>query len=162
MHDEWLFFWLLLYRHLDDLIEIKDLEATSNRLLVKKKGVLKVPGLINGQTYYYRLRSRKQWGFKSEWSPEYKIVPDGGLNPPPPEIIGIIKQGRDAIVNFKPVPKAVGYKIVKRYADAGDSICFINAAGVQYAVIPGFDNAKSVYMCTVNQNGESAEVHLAF
>ena len=31
---------------------------------------VKFPNVENGQTYYYKLRRRVQWGFASEWSHE--------------------------------------------------------------------------------------------
>lgn len=41
----------------------------------KIKGVMKLANLISGQTYYFKLRRLKQWGFASEWTHEMKIKP---------------------------------------------------------------------------------------
>ncbi len=132
----------------------------SHKLIIGNKGALKVSGLENGQSYYYRLRSVKQWGFKSEWSPEHIVIPDGGLKPPPPEINGIIESGTEAIICFKPVSKAIGYSIIKKYADGTDKEIFTDAARIQYIKVSELDSVEAIYMRAVNQYGVSKKVRV--
>lgn len=42
---------------------------------LKTKGVCKIPNLENGKRVYLRMRSRKQWGFASEWTQEETFIP---------------------------------------------------------------------------------------
>ncbi|MFH5884502.1 glycoside hydrolase family 2 TIM barrel-domain containing protein [Halalkalibaculum sp. DA3122] len=53
----------------------------TNTIGLRNVGVLQVPNLENGTTYYYKIRNRKQWGFASEWSHEVSVTPDGDLPP---------------------------------------------------------------------------------
>jgi len=39
----------------------------------KLKGVLQLKSLVKGEPLYFRMRVIKQWGFASEWTPEYKV-----------------------------------------------------------------------------------------
>lgn len=127
----------------------------SRRLVLKNKGVLHVPGLKNGQTYYFRLRSRKQWGFKSEWTAEESVIPDGGLPLPAPTIHGMVKNGKDAIVYFDPVPKATGYEILIQKKNGAVDSTFINGSDINYAEISNVESADTIYMKAINQYEES-------
>lgn len=40
----------------------------------KLKGVLHLKSVVPGQALYFRMRVRKQWGFASEWTPEYQVI----------------------------------------------------------------------------------------
>ena len=82
-----------------------------NHIAVRNVGVLQVPGLENGQTYYYRMRNRKQWGFASDWTHEIAITPDGGQIPDKPNVYGVIRNGQKALIMLEPVSKAIGYKV---------------------------------------------------
>jgi beta-galactosidase len=83
----------------------------TNRITARTFGVLQVPGLENGKTYYYRIRSRKQQGFDSNWSHEVAVTPDGGLPPGPPVVHGVIRQNNRAYIRLNPVKKALGYQV---------------------------------------------------
>lgn len=74
-------------------------------------GVLKVPGLENGKTYYYKMRVRKQWGFASEWSREIAVTPDANQPAQQPEVLGLLSNGDKHILLFEPVAKATGYRL---------------------------------------------------
>ncbi|HKZ68369.1 MAG TPA: glycoside hydrolase family 2 TIM barrel-domain containing protein, partial [Chitinophagaceae bacterium] len=84
------------------------------------KGVLFVPGLQNGQTYYYRMRQRKHNNYITPWSEEIAVTPDGGLAPSKPMLAGVIRQGKEAIICFEPVKKATGYKLEYRSINGGE------------------------------------------
>lgn len=43
-----------------------------NKYTTKLKGVLNLKSAIKGEPLYFRMRVIKQWGFASEWTPEYK------------------------------------------------------------------------------------------
>jgi beta-galactosidase len=42
----------------------------------KLKGVLHLKSVVKGEPLYFRMRVIKQWGFASEWTPEYKVEPN--------------------------------------------------------------------------------------
>ena len=44
-----------------------------NNYTTKLKGVLKLDIDIKGEPLYFRMRVIKQWGFASEWTPEYEV-----------------------------------------------------------------------------------------
>lgn len=81
----------------------------SDTLIIRNRGVLKIPNLENGTTYYYRLRRRMQWGFPSQWTHEIAVTPDGGKATQAPEIRGVISRGDEKIMIYEPVHKATGY-----------------------------------------------------
>lgn len=43
-------------------------------LVLNTKGVLQVPGLVSGKTYYFKMRRILQWGYNSAWTHEYVIT----------------------------------------------------------------------------------------
>jgi len=45
----------------------------TKKLGTKVKGVLNIPNIKNGETLYFRMRGRKQWGFVSDWTQEFKV-----------------------------------------------------------------------------------------
>ena len=129
----------------------------TRKLSVKNKGVLQVSDLRNGQEYFYRLRSRKQWGFESEWTPEAKVIPDGELKPQPPKIHGVVKEGNDAIIYFEPVEKAIHYEII--HQSKGKNITVIvNGSQIRYAMIRNIIPADIISMRAANQYGHSDEI----
>ena len=82
------------------------------------KGVLFVPGLANGQTYYFRLRRIKDNQYPTAWTTEYAVRPDGGQLPPGPVVQGVLTQADEAMVCFEPVSKATGYALDYRASSA--------------------------------------------
>lgn len=80
-----------------------------NTIQLRNKGVCNIPGLVNGQTYYYRMRRLMQWGFASDWTQEITVIP--GFAVIAPETKGVIKNGSEALLVFQPSKKAIGYKI---------------------------------------------------
>jgi hypothetical protein len=129
----------------------------TRQLAIKCKGVLQVPDLKNGREYYYRIRSRNQWGFASEWSQENKAIPDGGLRPPAPKTHGVIKEGKDAIIYFDPVPKAIRYEIIHQSKGKTSSI-IINGGHIQFAMVKDVQPGDVMSLRAVNQYGASDEV----
>lgn len=122
------------------------------------KGVLFVPGLQNGQTYYYRMRRWKHNKYITPWSEEIAVRPDGGVAPSSPMLAGVIRQGKEAIICFEPVKKATGYKLEYRSVNGGEwKTQMVNAAQVNYFKLTGLTPKLSYEfrMATLNQNGQS-------
>jgi beta-galactosidase len=72
-------------------------------------GTLHVTGLENGKPYFYRLRSVHNHYIPGEWSPERRIMPDGGQPLPPTKIKTTVKRGEELLVIYEPVKKSTGY-----------------------------------------------------
>jgi len=107
-----------------------------HHLGLRNVGVVQVPGLKSGETYYYRFRRRKQWGFASEWTHEIKVNLPEPMDSCPVKIHGSFQTGTTAMIAFEPVEKAVGYTI--RYRENGASEWQqqeLNAAVLEYAVV---------------------------
>ena len=127
-------------------------------LQTTNKGVLFVPGLQNGQTYYYHMRRWKHNNYITPWSEEIAVTPDGGLAPASPMLAGVIRQGKEAIVCFEPVKKATGYQL--EYKGVNDSewkTQMINAVQINHFKLTGLQT-KLRYefrMATLSQNGQS-------
>jgi beta-galactosidase len=122
------------------------------------KGVLFVPGLQNGQTYYYRMRRWKHNNYITPWSEELAVIPDGGLVPSKPMLAGVIREGKEAIICFEPVKKATGYKLEYRSINGGEwKTQLVNAAQINHFKLTGLMPKVSYEfrMATLNQNGRS-------
>lgn len=78
------------------------------------KGLFSADSLTNGQTYYYRVKRNAPGAL---WSDETEVKPDGGLLPEKPLVQGVILNGTNAVVCFKPVKKATGYRLSFRCND---------------------------------------------
>ena len=77
-------------------------------------GTLQVTGLTNGKPHFFRFQRVKDNFADSQWSEERSVTPDGGQRPPAPALNGVLRQGRTALVDFTPVPKATGYALEYR------------------------------------------------
>jgi len=135
----------------------------SNTIALRNVGVLKIPNLENGQTYYYRMRLRKQWGFASEWSHEVAITPDGNLAPEEPQVYGMLQQDSTLILNYRPVPKSTGYQVRLTHQETGEEkVVPINAARLFFSsvVLPtGWPPQKVIVaLRSKNQYGSSGWV----
>lgn len=117
-----------------------------------------VPGLINGQTYYFRMSRIKDNNYRTGWSEEYTVTPDGQQLPPKPIVQGVIRNGDEAMVVFEPVKKAIGYTIQYRAKGAAEwKAIEINAAQINHCRIAGL-NANDTYefrMASINTYGQS-------
>ena len=129
----------------------------TKKLILRNVGVLQVPDLQNGKTYYYRLRRKMQWGFASEWSPEIAVQPDGGISPVPPVIYGTIKKDNQLLVHFKPVNKATGYQIKLVHKITGvEKIIPIAASKSSYALLEIAEASQyQISMQSLNEHGGS-------
>lgn len=130
----------------------------ADTLQTSNKGVLFVPGLKNGEAYYYRMRTRKSNNYVSPWSNEIKVIPDGGQLPAKPSIRGVVKQQKEAIVFFEPQKKSTGY--ILEYKISGTENwqqVTINASQINSYFLNGLDAKKSYEfrMLTLNENGKS-------
>ncbi|WP_276501000.1 sugar-binding domain-containing protein [Terrimonas pollutisoli] len=127
-------------------------------LQTTNQGVLFVPGLQNGQTYYCRMRRWKHNTYITPWSEEIAVTPDGGLSPASPILAGVIRQGKEAIICFEPVKKATGYKLEYRDINGGEwKTQTINAAQINHFKLTGLMPKLSYEfrLATLNQNGQS-------
>ena len=127
-------------------------------LTVKTFGVLRVPGLVNGKKYYFRLRRRLQWGFKSEWTKEISVIPDGNIRPKPPQTIGVLREKNSALLLFEPVYKSTGYNILLK-TEEGNKVkeIYVNAANVTQAKITNLKSAQKYqyFIQAISNNGKS-------
>lgn len=129
----------------------------TDKLVVKTKGVLQVAHLKNGQTYYYRVRSRKQWGFESEWTTEGMAVPDGNLKPKPPRVYGVIRSGKDMLMHFEPAPKAIRYEVI--HESKGKRMpALTNGTDIAYILLKNVSIGDKILFRAVNEYGKSDEV----
>lgn len=109
------------------------------------KGVMFVPGLLNGKQYYFRMSRIKDNNFTTPWSEEHVIIPDGGQAPSPPSLLGVLRDGSEAIVVFDPVKKAIAYTI--EYRETGSpawQAISVNASDIRHFTISGL-KAKRLY-----------------
>lgn len=122
------------------------------------KGVLFVPGLQNGQTYYYRLRRWKHNNYITPWSEQISVKPDGSQPPPKPTLSGVMKQNTEATICFEPQKKAIGYKLEYKATNSIEwKTQTINAAQINHYKLKGL-MPKSNYefrVAAINQNGQS-------
>lgn len=129
----------------------------TDKLVVKNKGVLQVAHLKNGQTYYYRMRSRKQWGFESEWTSEDRAVPDGNLKPKAPRVYGLIRSGKDMLIHFEPAPKAIRYEVIHE-AKGKRMPALTNGTDIAYILLKNVSIDDKILFRAVNEYGKSDEV----
>jgi beta-galactosidase len=137
---------------------IKGNYSTAPILQTDNKGVLFVPGLMNGKQYYFRMRRIKDNNYLTGWSEEHGIIPDGQQMPAKPNLQGVIRNNNEAILIFEPVKKAVGYTVNYRTQNAAEwKTIEINAADIKHFKITGL-NRKQVYefrMASKNVYGTS-------
>ncbi|MEJ7767237.1 MAG: glycoside hydrolase family 2 TIM barrel-domain containing protein [Chitinophagaceae bacterium] len=122
------------------------------------RGVLFVPGLQNGQTYYFRMRRWKHNTYITPWTEEMAVTPDGGALPINPTFTGVIRQGAKAVICFEPVKKATGYKLQYKGTKSGAwNIQDINAAQINHFQLSGLVPSLSYEfrIASVNLNGAS-------
>ncbi len=100
----------------------------------RTKGVYNISGLTNGKTYYYRLRRLMQWGFASDWTKEIAIVP--GAKPTQPKPLGVLREGKEAVLIFTPSEKAEGYFIRYTHIKRGTvREIYVNASKINYIIL---------------------------
>ena len=136
----------------------------TKKVSLKNVGVLQVPNLQNGETYYYRFRRRMQWGFASEWSHEIAIQPDGGIAPMTPKVYGAIKQGKELLLHFQPVKKTIGYQLKMTHKNTGKELFFsIPSAQSEYALIKEIEQVESYDLAlqSLNEYGGSDWVEIS-
>ena len=122
------------------------------------KGVLFVPGLVNGQQYFFRMSRIKDNSYLTGWSEEHSVIPDGQQMPAKPKLLGVIRNNNDAVVVFEPIKKAIGYIIQYRIKDSQEwKAIRVNAADIRHTRIGGLKK-KSNYefrLAGINAYGES-------
>jgi beta-galactosidase len=112
-------------------------------------GVIQIPGLDPGQTYYYRLRSRKQWGFPSEWTQEVEVNLLSEKQKMQIEPKGAIATKNGWLISFEPQEKAIGYEVFYRETTNDNwKKTFINRAIPHYVMMSGLK--KSSYEFKIN------------
>ena len=139
----------------------------SDTLSLRNVGVLKIPHLKNGQTYYYRMRSRKQWGFASEWTHEVAVTPNGESAPDKPRVHGVLQQDSVVVINYDAVPMSTGYEVKLTHEPTNQmQIVPIRAARLFFSsvVLPAGWPAQEVRMAlrSINQHGSSDWVEVPY
>jgi beta-galactosidase len=122
---------------LGDYTNAKVLQTTN-------KGVLHVPNLQNGQTYYFKLRKLKHNNYETIESEEIAVTPDGGMKLQNPILQGVIRQEKEAILCFEPVKKAIGYTI--EYKEKGKDNwqkVEVNASQINFYKVNGLEKSKA-------------------
>ncbi len=135
----------------------------TKKLSFSNVGVLQVPQLQNGETYYYRFRRRMQWGFASEWSHEIAVQPDGGLAPQSPLVFGAVGQDKNVLLHFQPVQKATGYEVRMRHKTTGEEFLHpIQTAQSAYAIVetPQDGEQYDLSIRSLNESGSSEWVDI--
>ena len=110
---------------------------------LRNVGVVQIPGLEPGKTYYYQMRSRKQWGFASEWTHEIEVDLYSESDSRDVELLGVIREDESTLLYFNPVEKAVAYKAF--YREKGTSDWYtktVSKAVAHYIPIVGLDPKK--------------------
>lgn len=135
----------------------------SKKLSFSNVGVLQVPQLQNGETYYYRFRRRMQWGFASEWSHEIAVKPDGGLAPQSPLAYGAVCQNKTILLHFKAVKKATGYEVRMRHKVTGEEFLHpIPTVQSAYAIVKTPEDGQQYDLAirSLNEFGSSEWVEI--
>ncbi len=125
----------------------------------KNKGVLRVTGVANNKTSYYRVKRQVVSGEESDWSEEVAVRPDGNSIPIAPTIRGMINKGSSIILCFDPVKKAEGYELLyKTKKDKTWHKKLITSSQIDQVHFE-LDNASDgivLQLATINQFGKSA------
>lgn len=97
--------------------------------------------------------------YESSWSEERSVRPDGGLLPVSPVLKGILYQGNEAVLCFKPVKKSIGYIVQHRSKETDKWVSLhLNAAQIEHVRIRNLEKNKLSYqfrMASINQYGQS-------
>jgi beta-galactosidase len=122
------------------------------------KGVLFVPNLVNGRTYYFQVKRLLQNSNPSSWSEKVAVQPDGGMLTEAPELSGIVYKEKQALILFTPLKKAIGY--ILNYRVAGEKNwkeVQVSAAQVNQYRLTGLETNKryEFRIAGINANGRS-------
>lgn len=116
-------------------------------------GAIRVRGLKNGQKYYGQVRRLKADGFGA-WSKEFMVIPDGGLPPTPPFILGLIQGKKNIALRVKPQEKIWGYRV---RLNSGETmqLDYVNPG---LLLLPG----NSASIAVFNESGTSDFIRIDF
>lgn len=130
----------------------------AHTLQSQTKGVLFVPGLENGKTYYFRMQLIKHNSYTSEWSEEIAVTPDGEQLPAAPVVHGLLRNHTQALLFFTPVKKATGYVVQYRQGSGAWKEVYINRGTTGVALLSGLSGgaAPECRIAAENSAGRSA------
>lgn len=152
--DELDFLYRIRYRE-------KGVSSDQDRTIQSRNpGMMAVRGLKNGQAYTFEVQRVLHNNYYSLWSKTFEITPDGEIRASVPNLKGIFRKEREAILSFNPVPKAVGYEIGFREVGKGDSewkTLMLNRSEVSYAKISDLrpNITYEFRMAAINAYGKS-------
>jgi beta-galactosidase len=132
--------------------------ANAKTIQTSAKGVLFVPGLENGNEYFFRMSRIKDNNYTTAWSEEQKVTPDGNQVPFKPVIQGLIRGANEAIIVFEPVKKVIGYTVEYRLKGAATDWkrMEINAADITHIRVAGLQNKSYEFrLAASNACGQS-------
>jgi len=134
--------------------------SNAHTLQSQTKGVLFVPGLENGRTYYFRMQLVKHNSYISEWSEEMAVTPDGGQLPPAPVVRGLLRNKTQALLFFTPVKKAIGYVVQYRQGSGEWKELQVNKGTAGVALLSGLSGGGELEFRIAAENsvGRSAFV----
>lgn len=114
-------------------------------------GAIRVRGLINGKTYYGKVRRLLADGV-GLWSDEFVVIPNGGLPPNAPKILGIIYGNEKMVIRLEAPEQITGYEVTLA---SGETI-YIEKVNPGFIIVP--KNSKSI--ATINSNSKSNVIGL--
>ncbi|WP_375586512.1 glycoside hydrolase family 2 TIM barrel-domain containing protein [Cyclobacterium xiamenense] len=123
-------------------------------------GLMAVRGLTNGKPYSFEVQRVMNNNSSSLWGKTYTVIPDGNQKPAPPTLKGAFRNGKEVVVSFLPVGKAIAYEI--QYRESGTSednwnAVYLNRTEVYFGHINSLKPNRSYEfrMATINENGKS-------
>ena len=150
-------FWIAYSQQPDDTTFALEYGTAPGRytekLTVTMKGATAVRGLVDGTTYYGRLRREPTGRAPGAWSAEFTVTPDGGRPPAAPVILGVVRSAALVAVRLAPVEKATAYRL-SWGPTAADSL-LVNAAAPGPVIIKAPAGAANFTATAINAHGES-------
>ena len=150
-------FWIAYSQQPDDTTFALEYGTAPGRytekLTVTMKGATAVRGLVDGTTYYGRLRREPTGRAPGAWSAEFTVTPDGGRPPAAPVILGVVRSAALVAVRLAPVEKATAYRL-SWGPTAADSL-LVNAAAPGPVIIKAPAGAVNFTATAINAHGES-------
>lgn len=116
-------------------------------------GGIRVRGLENGKRYFGQVRRLEASG-PGPWSSEFEVVPDGGLLPSAPVVLGVVTGEASIAVRLEPMTKVWGYQVILKSGE----VKTLEVANPGLLILPKNSESLAVF----NAVGLSKPVKLDF